>query len=209
MNKKSKVKKNFSSFDYNEALLWLKIEKLIRWEIKFQPLPPSDFFKERLRRLEKFDLIISERGKELIIDAICDEVIQRHDRLKIWKSAPLNTDELTGFVDYLIAPDRAYLDTPLLCVVEAKRDDFEKGFAQCVMGMEACRWRNEQNGMICDVFGIVSNGEGWKFYQITQERKLYETSLYSTSEPESVLGLVDYVFGKCDEELFRVLDKAA
>ena len=36
---------------------------------------------------------------------------------------------LTGQVDYLVAPKRAYLSTPLLCVVEAKKDDLKQGLA--------------------------------------------------------------------------------
>jgi hypothetical protein len=42
----------------------------------------------------------------------------------------LSTDTLTGKADYVMAPHRAYLETPLLCVAEAKKDDFERGAAQ-------------------------------------------------------------------------------
>ena len=143
--KTKKIRKNFSSFSANEALQELQVNELIRWEMNFPPYQPSSFLPERLRRLENFDLTFSERAKELLIDAFCEEVIERHPNLKIWKAATLQSDDLIGQVDYLIAPRKAYLTTPLLCVVEAKKDDFKKGLAQCLVEMKACRWNNDQD----------------------------------------------------------------
>src|SRR2546421_12772156 len=97
-----KTKKHFSSFDANEALRELQVDELIRWEIDFQPYQPSAFLPERMRRLENFDLTVSERAKELLIDALCEEVVDQHSHLKIWKAAPLQSDDLIGNVDYLV-----------------------------------------------------------------------------------------------------------
>ena len=118
-----------------------------------------------LQRLESFDLQNSEAAKTLLIDALFAEIVPLHPKLKVWKSAPLETDTLTGIADYLIAPRRAYLATPLLCVTEAKRDDFERGRAQCLGEMYACIWNNRQRDQNVDVYGIVSNGQGWIFYK--------------------------------------------
>lgn len=197
-----KKRKNFASFDSNEAFKKLHIQELTRWKIDFQPMQPSAFFQERLRRLEEhFDLTISERAKELLIDAICEEVVEHHDRLKIWKAAILQSEDLTGTVDYLVAPKRAYLETPLLCVVEAKKDDFEKGLAQCLVEMKACQWNNERSGRHIDVFGIVTNGEVWKFYRLTGDGDVFETLPYSLGDTNSTLGVLHYVFAKCEEQL--------
>ncbi len=199
--KTKKLKKNFSSFNANEALQELQVNELIRWEIEFQPYEPSSFLPERLRRLENFDLTFSERAKELLIDAFCEEVVEKHPHLKIWKSAPLQSDELTGQVDYLIAPKRAYLSTPLLCVVEAKKDDFEKGLAQCLVEMKACRWNNEQVNNQIDVYGIVTNGEVWKFYKLSLEGQVFETLPYSLGDRDKILGILEQVFTKCEQSL--------
>lgn len=174
---------------------------LLRWEVGFQPLPPSDYFKERWRRLEVFDLTNSERAKELLIDAIIEEVIQPYRKLKIWKAAPLESDELIGQADYLAAPRRAYLEAPLLCVVEAKKDDFEKGLAQCLVEMKACQWNNQQQGKDLDVYGIVTNGDGWRFYKLSVAGEVYESLQHSLGEIENIFGLLSYVFSKCEEAL--------
>lgn len=195
------IRKNFSSFDANEALQELQVTELIRWEIETPPYQPSAFLPERLRRLENFDLSFSERAKELLIDAFCEEIVENHPQLKIWKAAPLQSDDLTGQVDYLIAPRRAYLATPLLCVVEAKKDDFEKGLAQCLVEMKACRWNTEQAGRLMDMYGIVTNGEVWKFYKLTVEKQVFETLPYSLGDRDRILGILEQVFARCEENL--------
>src|SRR5450432_3165359 len=136
------LRRKFSGFAYNEVLKQLGIEQLIVWELAVPTLPLSEFFQRRLQRLEGFDLTASERSKELIIDAFCEEALEGHAELKIWKEAAIRGKETVGFVDYLVAPRRAYLGTPLLCVVGAKKDDFEQGMAQYLIGMAACAERN-------------------------------------------------------------------
>ena len=199
--KPKKVKKNFSSFTASEALQELNVSELRRWEIAIPAYQPSAFLPERLRRLENFDLVSSDRAKALLLDAYCDEVIVYHPRLKIWKSAAVQSDELIGLMGYLVAPKIAYLTRPLLCVVEVKKDDFEKGLAQCLVEMKACRLNNEQAGYRLDIYGIVSNGGLWQFYKLTVAGQVFETLLYSRSDSEQMLGALDYVFTKCQENL--------
>jgi hypothetical protein len=93
---------------------------------------------------EVFDLHNCEESKKLMIDAICEEALQEFKHLKIWKGAPLSDEETSGYVDYLIAERKAYLEAPFLCIVEAKKDDFEQGLAQCLVEMKACRYSNQQ-----------------------------------------------------------------
>ena len=65
------------------------------------------------------------------------EAVLSFPRLKVWKGANLESDELQGAADYLISEDKAYLDIPFICIVEAKRDDFYQGLAQCLVEMQA------------------------------------------------------------------------
>ena len=196
-----KNKKNFSSFVWATAFKEIGLEKLREWSISFTPLPPSDFLQERLQRLKKFDLISSERAKELIIDAFCEEVAVNHLALKIWKAATVDGDDLTGVADYVVAPDRGYLDTPLLCVAEAKKDDFEQGLAQCLVEMKACQQRNARDGGLIEIYGIVTNGGTWQFYKMTTAGEVWETPPHSIGDLESVLGGIHHVFTLCEEQL--------
>ena len=200
--RKSK-KKKFSGFTKAEAFQALELDDLIPWTIQQSPVQPSDFFQQHLDRLNRhFDLESYEESKKLLIDAICDEALDAFERLKIWKGAQLEGEQAAGYVDYLIAERKRYLTAPLLCVIEAKKDDFEQGLAQCLVEMQACQWRNEQEGKgAADIFGIITNGQGWKFYRLTPTREVYESELYSTGDMELLLGRLRYVFQLCEANL--------
>src|SRR5438093_920497 len=161
MSRATQQKRNYSAMTLEEVMQLIGRDTLTRWQLNAPPRPPSDFLQEDLRRLEYFDLKSSEQAKTLLIDALFAEVVPLHGKLKVWKEATLNTDTLTGVADYLIAPKRAYLAAPLLSVAEAKKDDFERGQAQCLAEMVACQWNNRQRGQDLDVYGIVSNGQVW------------------------------------------------
>ncbi len=141
-------KKSFSSFTFKEACKYLGITQLHRWTIEAAPVPISDFFQQRLDRLQVFDLEDFEVSRTLLIDAICEEGLIETQRLKVWKGAYLEGEDVCGNADYLIAARRAYLEAPFVCVIEAKRDDFQQGAAQCLVEMKACQWTNEQLGKI-------------------------------------------------------------
>jgi len=195
-------KKNFSSFSYAEAFKQLNLDDLISWELDAPPLEPSAFFQERLHRLEQsFDLEGYEESKKLLIDAICEEAIAATSYLKIWKGAQLEGDAAAGYVDYLVAERKRYLDVPLLCIIEAKKDDFEKGLAQCLVEMQACQWQNQQAEHTLDVHGIVTNGRAWQFYRMIPDGTVYETPVYSTGDMDLLLGRLRYVFQLCEQNL--------
>ncbi|MGK7902648.1 MAG: hypothetical protein AB4352_14785 [Hormoscilla sp.] len=196
-----KKKKNFSSFKYKEACKQLNITELLLWDIEVEPVPISDFFRQRLERLQCFDLQSYEESRKLIIDAICEEAIQKFNTLKIWKGASLETEVTNGNVDYLVAARKAYLEAPYLCIVEAKKDDFEQGLAKCLVEMQACQWENKQIGKEIDVLGIVTNGDTWKFYQLTVDGNVYQTLSHAIGEMGTVLGLLRFLFQACTQYL--------
>lgn len=178
-------------------MLLIGQDTLTAWHPDTPPRPPGDTLRDILRRLESFDLQSSEPAKTLLIDALLVEIVPLHPSLKVWKEAPLNSDTTTGVADYLIAPRRAYLATPLLCVAEAKKDDFAKGRVQCLAAMAACRWSNQQRGHTVDVYGIVSNGQAWQFYKLAQSGAVFETGLYTTQFLAELLGALDYICAEC------------
>lgn len=196
-----KSKKNFSSFNLKEAMKQLNITDLNAWTIDTPPIEPSDFFQQRLKRLEAFDLESCERSKELLIDAFCEEAIQSFSTLKIWKGAMLEGETTCGSVDYLIAGRKRYLEAPLGCVVEAKKDDFEQGLAQCLVEMQACHWQNSQLDKSIDVLGIVTNGSLWQFYKLMSSGQVYETLSYGLNDLPAIFGALHYVFQQCEQNL--------
>ncbi len=197
MNRTPKQKQNYSGMTLEAAMRLVGRDSLTPWQLNAPPRPPGETLNEIFRRLESFDLRSSEPAKTLLIDALFVEIVPLHPNLKVWKEAVLNTDTTTGIADYVIAPKRAYMATPLLCVAEAKRDDFEKGLIQCLAEMAACRWNNRQRNLDIDVYGIVSNGQGWQFYKLTRSGDIFETDQYGIEDLAGVLGALDFVCGEC------------
>jgi len=143
--------------------------------------------------------------RENFIFPFLQQAWKRHQRLKLWANKPLALDgELAGEPDYLISARiegvvNKLINTPLLAVAEAKKDDFEKGWAQCLVEMIACQKLNQNEKVI--IYGIVSTGLVWEFGKLAGNVFTKHPLAYSISEPEKVLGLIDYVFAECEKQL--------
>ncbi len=198
---KKQKKKNFSSYTKTAAFKALNLTELIPWNIDAPPVQITAFFQQRLLRLQRFDLESYEESKKLLIDAICEEALEGVESLKVWKGAGLEGEKTNGNVDYLVAERKRYLERPFLCIVEAKKDDFEQGLAQCLVEMQACQWQNRKDDKNIDIFGVVTNGDAWRFYKLTTDGNVWETLLYGTGNLEVVLGLLRYVFQLCERNL--------
>jgi hypothetical protein len=203
-------RKNFSSFNLKEAFKQLQLRELQPWDQSIEPAVASDFFRERLARLQRhFDLEACEESKKLLIDAVCEEALEGFDNIKVWKEASLETPTTCGGADYLMAERKGYLEAPFLCVIVgaafpkevAKKDDFEQGLAQCLVEMQACQWENQQVGRQIEALGIVSNGNAWAFYRLTIEGAVYKTELYALTDLGMLLGWLKHVFQRCENSL--------
>ncbi|MGD1850630.1 MAG: hypothetical protein ACFCBU_08470 [Cyanophyceae cyanobacterium] len=152
----------------------------------------------RLERLRKnFDLRSYEKSKELLIDAYCEEAVNPLKSLKIWKGAAISSDRAKGNSDYLIAERRDYLERLYLYVLEPKKDDFEKGLAQCLVEMYVCQWQNIRDSSKVDGFDVVTNAKTWQFYKLDVNGIVYESRPYTSDDPDQLLGVLNYVFRQC------------
>lgn len=194
-------KKAFSKFTLDEAYKQLKLTQLTPWKIDFTSIAPTDAFQLHLDRLQVFDMERSEEGKKLLIDAILIEAVQPFTQLKFWKGANLESEIAHGAADYLMTEKRGYFEAPFLCVIEAKKDDFEQGLAQCLVEMQACQWSNQSIDRAIDIFGVVTNGRTWQFYNLALDNAVYETLPYSVSDLEGILGQLHYLFQQCEHNL--------
>jgi hypothetical protein len=199
--KKQGKRKNFSGFSLKEALKESSLKKLQPWQIEAPSIAPSEIFGVVLDRLKRFDTRSNERGRELVIDAILSEAIASFGNLKIWKGAPLKTDNFNGNADYLLTEDKDYFTAPFLCAAKAKKDDFEQGLAQCLVEMKACWLNNVAMGREIEILGIVTNGTGWKFYRWVAVGQVYETMMYGEHEMPVLLGALNHVLTMCDRYL--------
>jgi hypothetical protein len=195
-------RQRFSQIDLRSALQIIGINELKEWQLKFTPKAASEYYLTTAQKLKvHFDLSLSESAKSLLIDAILLEAINGYSTLKIWKEAKLQTAQLTGVVDYLIAAQGKVYQSPLLCVVEAKKDDFEQGLAQCLTEMYACLILNQPQYSF-PIYGIVTNATIWRFYKLSKQ-ECYESLSYSETQLADILGILNYLFTDCQDKLLN------
>ena len=191
------MKRKFSGLTLEEAMQLVPAQKLSEWTLEISARPPSTTLLDLFRRFKSFELTGSEAAKVMLIDALLIEIVPDYPSLKVWKSAALESDTVAGIADYLVAPTRAYLKTPLLCAIEAKRDDFDAGQVQCIAEMATCQQNNRRDGYEMEVYGIVSNGQVWVFYCLTEKEEILVSSLYITADLPELLGAISTVFERC------------
>ena len=89
------------------------------------------------------------------------------------------------------------LDYPLLAVavhrpVEAKKDDFKVGWAQCGSEMYNIQQLNREPNQW--IFGIVLNGETWEFAQLLQNTFTLFTQRYDIQELDILYSALETVY---------------
>jgi len=142
--------------------------------IQPQAYTPSPQFVETFNMLSHLiDVYASEEmRKHAVIFPMLTDVYQHYaDNLVLWSEeyiAVPDDPRLNGYPDFLISARSplgfTVMEKPLLIVVEAKEDDFTKGWGQCLSAMVAAQQIN--GDPLLTVLGVVTNGQTWQFGQL-------------------------------------------
>lgn len=162
-------------------------------------LTPSDAFLDELRfTLDNIDVYSSEGARtELIISPILREIYKKFaGTLAFWVQKPLSADPtLAGVPDYIFGTKsplgKKVLGLPLVLIVEAKKNDFEQGWGQCLAELIAAQTLNSST--IRPVHGIVSDGNVWQFGKLTEKIFIQNRGDYLTNEIKELFGAIDFV----------------
>lgn len=109
-----------------------------------------------------------------------------------------------GEPDYFISAQREdvidrLINTPLLAVAEAKKQDFEAGWGQCLAEMIACQKINQNDPLT--IYGIVTTGLIWEFGKLQTNTFTKHPLPYSISNPQRIFGILDFIFAECEQQL--------
>ena len=126
------------------------------------------------------------------------------DIFAIWSHAALEyDDELTGIPDYLISKrsdlGKIIFDAPLLAVVEAKKDNFSAGWAQCAAEMVAIQKIN--NHADWGVYGIVSNGEIWEIAMLQNQQFTFYPKRFVIEALDDLFNMLVSMLEMCKMQL--------
>ena len=130
-----------------------------------------------------------------IITPILNIVAEQHAPLNVWIEEPFNVDKekgLLGEPDYLIAPVTEYggMAIPPLCIIEAKKQDWDEGWTQALAEMVAASLKGAEK-----CYSVVTTGKIWQFG--TLENGIFmkdPNQISATRELQVVFDMLNWVF---------------
>jgi len=164
-----------------------------------KPKVLNEIFKEELayslkhKKPTPSEIAISEN----LISPMIRTVAKTHPHLLYWsREYYLEVDkDLVGTPDYLFSytqyPDEISLGMPLVCVSEAKIDDFVKAWGQTLAEMVAI----QKLGYDFPIFAWATNGITWEFAKLENNIFMQHSDSFSiTKNTEEIAGILDWIF---------------
>lgn len=103
---------------------------------------------------------------------------------------------LNGYIDYLISRSQEQLEieAPVVVLVEAKRDNLNVGYGQCIAEMVAAQQFNQTNELpISTIYGVVTNGTQWRFMKLEDKTVSIELMDYPLPPVDPILGMLVWI----------------
>ncbi len=165
-----------------------------------ETLRPSEQFLQELEfSMQHIDVYASEGSRcETVIYPILREVYKEYaDNYALWVKKSIVYDEtLNGTPDYFVATRSEFglrtVGKPLIILVEAKKNDFDQGWGQCLAELVAAQKINDTAEIA--VYGIVSDGKWWEFGYLVGDAFVHNKRSFSVDDVPDLFGAVDAVF---------------
>lgn len=159
---------------------------------------PAAFAAEMRFNRDHLDVYSSEAARcEALIFPILREVYKTYaESCALWIQKPLMYDaDLSGTPAYLLATRSALgktvLGEPVLIIVEAKRNDFEQGWGQCLAAMVAAQQLN--GALSTEVHGIVTDGLLWRCGKLCADQFTEQATVYTANDLPALFGALHAV----------------
>lgn len=189
-----------------------------RYSIKYQQ---SNFVKvnsididsklvEELVFVEQYiDTRVSEFAiRENLIFPVLREIYKKYaEQFSLWSHRFIKYDEvLVGTPDYFVSKrselGKTVLGKPLLLMTEAKKNDFDEGWAQCLAEMITAQKLNVNDLVI---YGIVTDGQVWRFGKLDRDIFTENEKLFTLDNLAELLGALDYIHQKMQEQVSSLI----
>ncbi len=134
---------------------------------------------------------------ELLIAPILMEIRrQLNNQISFFSGSEFNVDAdrgLEGYCDYLLSrsPEQLEITSPVVVLIEAKKENLMGGIAQCIAEMIAAQTLNDRsNNAIPIIYGAVTSGTNWQFLTLQGTQVNLDTTEYFISDVEKILGIL-------------------
>ncbi len=165
------------------------------------PVEPSAVLRENIKRGLRSRLVNERARSTRLVDPVLGELeALRPEKIATLQEASLEAkgmEGLCGNPDFLITAGSSTKLTPIIAILEAKRDNIDAGLAQCAAALYAAYLLNQ--GRLSQVFGCVTTGTDWRFLSFHGETKrvVLDSDLYFIVEPARLLGVLCYMVDTC------------
>lgn len=174
--------------------------------VQANPVEASPALLDELAFVARYiDTRVSEFAiREMLIFPVLREAYKKYaDQLSLWSHRFIKYDDrLVGTPDYFVSKrselGKTVLGKPLLLMAEAKKNDFDEGWAQCLAEMVAAQ---KLNGNELTIYGCVTDGQVWQFGKLEREIYTYNDKLFTLDELQELLGAWDYIFEKLQAQI--------
>jgi hypothetical protein len=153
---------------------------------KIKSVRLSSWLVQTLKIAKNFPLRNEKVKSERIVSPILVEVAnsyQEYVTLFSGEDLEINVDEnLSGACDFFftLVPDSAYLETPIISLVEAKDEDMDYGIAQCAAQLYGAKLFNEMDGKNIPVlYGCATDGVEWIFMRFENNTFYIDKQIYT------------------------------
>ncbi len=153
------------------------------WGLKFQKV---NLFKDSIIPVMEASWLLSETieiSKKLALTtekSVCEQLISpilvdiqlKNPNINLFSGEKLNVDnkkKLNGEISFLLCNSSNFLEieSPILCITEAKIGLIDKGIPQAAAQMYGVRLFNEREGKPTPItYGAVTDGKTWRFLKL-------------------------------------------
>ena len=163
------------------------------------PVEPSALLRETLEQnVAVARRIATEKARsELIVAPVLMEAYRRNQpEIGFFSGVDFTVDDkqgLSGVCDFLFTRSREHsvIVSPVLAVVEAKKEDLKPGLGQCIAELVAARLFNERKGKeIAEIYGVVTTGTNWQFLKLSGQTVFLDREERYLNGASRILGIL-------------------
>ena len=161
-------------------------------------LEPSALLTEFLQDNAQLALKINTekaRSEMIIAPILLDLRKQISSKISLFSGVDFNVDierGLNGTCDYIISksPEQLFLKSPVIVLVEAKKENIGAGIGQCAAEMLAAQIFNDRDkNQIPVILGVVTSGNIWRFLELSEKHLRVDATEYYLKDINKVLGI--------------------
>ena len=176
----------------------VQIETQVSLFADILPVEPSERLISLLEELAPLASAIgTEKARsEFIIAPILAEIKKRSgNQVSLFSGTRFDVDKekgLNGFCDFIfsLSSNQLSLTAPVITIVEAKNDNINSGFGQCMAEMIAAQIYNQQQQKpLKTIYGCVTTGSIWRFLQLIDNTIYVDSFEYYLDQLPKILGV--------------------